>query len=251
MDAASRSVVRGARRARRARERARTRANGRSASVRARDRPTMSHTRRGRARAVIERAVRWAREDFPEIVWPRPMDDPPRYVEERRARRMHKLTMDEHREVWTKAFGMWRESWANVFRRQNARTASEDAETRETIEEAPSTSGEEREERTLDKEGELLAGEAKRAMRAGRAGFKPLVTYLYETRGRAYRDGVREFIQAYREGFKEVQADYESGKHEETLSGKAASMIAQAEDVLQRAEKTEVPVDDSEETTKK
>ena len=40
-------------------------------------------------------------------------------------------------------------------------------------------------------EGRLLTDEAKKTLRASKAGFKPFVTYLYETRGRAYRDGVR------------------------------------------------------------
>ena len=85
-------------------------------------------------------------------------------------------------------------------------------------------------------EGRLLADEAKQTLRAGKAGFKPFVTYLYETRGRAYRDGVREFIKAYREGFREASEELETC---ESFSSKAASLISKAEDVLEQAEKTE------------
>lgn len=193
-----------------------------------------------RASALLARLLEYARRDVREIVWPRPMDDPPWY----KAQRSRKLTLEEHREIWVKALGMWRESWANVFRRQEeapSTSASEEARGRPDGNGEASTSANEVEDRSLDDEGRLLADEAKRAVRAGKAGFKPLVTYLYETRGRAYRDGVREFIKAYREGFKEVQTEYEDEK--QTISSKAASMISRVENVLEKAEKTEVEED--------
>jgi len=191
------------------------------------------------ARALLARLVEYARRDAREIVWPRPMDDPPWY----KAQRSRKLTLDEHREIWIKALGMWRESWANVFRRQETPStrATEETRGRDDGNADASTSTNDVEDNSLNDEGRLLADEAKRTVRAGKAGFKPLVTYLYETRGRAYRDGVREFIKAYREGFTEVQAEYDEGK--QSISSKAASMISRVEDVLEKAEKTEVKED--------
>jgi len=161
------------------------------------------------------------------------MPDPPSY----KLRKLRELTYEEHREVWLEAIETWKESWRNVFRRQEAQEEAGAEESEEGDRETGEASTSEDSSEVLE-EGRLLTDEAKKTLRAGQAGFKPFVTYLYETRGRAYRDGVREFISAYREGFKEVRSEHELGQ-EESFSSKAVSMISKVEDILEKAEKTE------------
>src|SRR5210317_2256895 len=70
---------------------------GRAARARANSRP------RARATATLaQRLKRYLERDARDIVWPRAMDDPPWY----KAQRARKLTLDEHKEVWTKAWEM-------------------------------------------------------------------------------------------------------------------------------------------------
>lgn len=185
------------------------------------------------ARSLFARLARYLREDFREIVWPRSMPDPPSY----RPRKLRELTFEEHREVWLEAIETWKESWRNVFRRQEAQEEAGAEESEEGDREMGEASTSEDSSEVLE-EGRLLTDEAKKTLRTSKAGFKPFVTYLYETRGRAYRDGVREFINAYREGFKEVRSEYENGR-EESFSSKTVSMISKVEDILEKAEKTE------------
>jgi len=131
---------------------------------------------------------------------------------------------------------MYKESWVNVFRRQ----LGED-NTREHAGEEKGDNGGARDDEpsTSDVyEGKLLADEVKQTLRSGKAGFKPLLTYLYETRGVAYREAVKEFIKSYREGFKEVQEEEENDPIE-SLSAKATNLIRKAEDILEKAEKSE------------
>ena len=217
---------------------------GRATRARANTRPRarvdgdpMSRPRARATATLAQRLKRYLERDARDIVWPRAMDDPPWY----KAQRARKLTLDEHKEVWTKAWEMYKQSWVNAFRRDegeeeeatSTRDESEEDARRSAVRETSTTI------KSDDKdsnEGRLLADEAKQTLRAGKAGFKPFVTYLYETRGRAYRDGVREFIKAYREGFREASEELETG---ESFSSKAASLISKAEDVLEKAEKTE------------
>lgn len=70
----------------------------------------------------------------------------------------------------------------------------------------------------------------------GKVGFKFFVIYLYEIRGRVYRDGVREFIKVYREGFWEVSEELEMG---ESFFRKVVLLILKVEDVLEKVEKIE------------
>jgi len=171
-------------------------------------------------------------------MWPSSMKDPPSTE-----RSIRSLSLKEHREVWAEAWEMYKESWVNVFKREQVEEETESE--RDAVDARANTRAEDDEPSTLDSnEGKLLADEVKKTLRGGKAGLKPLVTYLYETRGVAYRDGVREFIKSYREGFKEVQEDYESEPNK-SLADKAAAMMRQAEDVLERAEKSErVKLDD-------
>jgi hypothetical protein len=195
--------------------------------------------------STIQRVVRYLRRDFKEIVWPSPMKDPPNSD-----RPISSLTFKEHREVWIGAWEMYKESWVNVFKRQEAEE-EDNASEREADDTKVDARAEDHEPSTSDtNEGKLLADEVKKTFRSGKMGLKPFVTYLYETRGVAYRDGVREFIKSYREGFKEIQHEYET-EPDKSLSEKAAAMMRQAEDVLERAEKSEpVKLDDDVEERK-
>ena len=49
-----------------------------------------------------------------------------------------------------------------------------------------------------------LGSELNELAHTAKSGWRPLVKYLYETRGIAYRDGVREFIKEYRIGYREA-----------------------------------------------
>ena len=173
------------------------------------------------------------------------MKDPPNSD-----RPISSLTFKEHREVWSGAWEMYKESWVNVFKRQEAEE-EDNASEREADDTKVDAHAEDHEPSTSDaNEGKLLADEVKKTFRSGKMGLKPFVTYLYETRGVAYRDGVREFIKSYREGFKEIQYEYET-EPDKSLSEKAAAMMRQAEDILERAEKSEpVKLDDDVEERK-
>ena len=183
-------------------------------------------------------------------MWPRAMADPPSRANRRR------LTAKEHKEVWGEAVELYKESWRNVFRRADA-----EFEEAKPTSLSSTTGGEEtkdddeteEDEQTIARgnaEGRLLAEEAKKTIGSARSGLKPFVTYLYETRGRAYRDGIKEFVKAYRQGLQETQEEYEKDERE-SLSMKASSMLSKMEDMLERAEKSKpVRLDDDDDATK-
>jgi len=191
-----------------------------------------------KASSLASRALRYLRRDIREIVWPRAMADPPRRANRRR------MTAEEHKEAWGEAVELYKESWRNVFRRADAGSEEAKATTLSSTSRGEETKDDdetEEDEQTIARgnaEGRLLAEEAKKTISTARSGLKPFVTYLYETRGRAYRDGIKEFVKAYRQGLHETQEEYEKDERE-SLSMKASSMLSKMEDMLERAEKSE------------
>ena len=49
-----------------------------------------------------------------------------------------------------------------------------------------------------------IGSELNKLAHTAKSGWRPLVKYLYETRGIAYRDGVKEFIKEYKIGYREA-----------------------------------------------
>jgi len=154
---------------------------------------------------------------FREIVWPETMPNPPDYKHPR------KYTLREHFTVWTKACDMYYRTWVTTTTKKTENNDTGLKETTTTLNRKTKTTGtnsteaEEEGIKTKTKEPNV-EDEMKELVRVTKAGgWRPLVKHLYETRGIAYRDGVREFIKAYKEGYREAvdsfkddDADYDN-----------------------------------------
>ena len=156
----------------------------------------MSNKSKREALSTFSKLSRYFKNDLKDIVWPDTMPNPPNYVEK-------KYTMKEHFQIWKKALQLYGESWKREFgeddalsstaRTQGTRKYRDKGETEKTN----NNDDDNNNSSSLGSELSALAHTAK-------SGWRPLVKYLYETRGIAYRDGVREFIKEYKNGYQEV-----------------------------------------------
>ena len=155
-----------------------------------------------RATNVVRRVVDYVRRDLREIVWPRPMEDPPgtRYTKD--------LSVQEHARAFREALRMYTEGWRwyngepEKERRERIaaeRAASgEDASASGDYDEAVDDWRPDPDDTTTMKDelGRIYGAGA----RVGADGWRRELRRFYETRGVAYMDAMNQFVAGYKEG---------------------------------------------------
>ena len=156
----------------------------------------MSNNAKREGLSTFSKLSRYFKKDLKDIIWPDTMPNPPNFVEK-------KYTVKEHFTIWKKALELYRQTWSREIRVHNEMDSATrthggrddrekgDNEKNNESSSSPSSSS------TIGSELNKLAHTAK-------SGWRPLVKYLYETRGIAYRDGVKEFIKEYKIGYREA-----------------------------------------------
>ena len=183
-------------------------------------------TKRGVAGALARRAWDYLRNDFREIVWPRPMPDPPGKFP-----RISSMSAGEHLACWwdgiTAYVDGWR--WYNGEPKKE-REARLERERRERIArgeaEAAADAGRAEWDQNLDGVAEELEGMLKAGKRVGLEAWKVQFKHFYKTRMAAYREGVKEFIEGYKEGRAEALKPVELTEEEKEEARAEAALIA-------------------------
>ena len=158
-------------------------------------------------RSAWRRFSDYIRHDFSEIVWPRSMPDPPgtKYITD--------LSFKQHVRVWRDALREYAASWrwyhgepeeVKAKRRAEERAAreAEDLAARRSETDGYVSHPDDDDDNTTFKD------EFGRMVRVGRQvglqGWKQQIQHFYQTRGRAYRDAMREFVAGYKEGIRDA-----------------------------------------------
>jgi hypothetical protein len=183
-------------------------------------------TKRGVAGALARRAWDYLRNDLREIVWPRPMPDPPGKFP-----RISSMSAGEHLACWwdgiTSYVDGWR--WYNGEPKRE-REARLERERRERIArgeaEAAADAGRAEWDQDLDGVAEELEGMLKAGKRVGLEAWKVQFKHFYKTRMAAYREGVKEFIEGYKEGRAEALKPVELTEEEKEEARAEAALIA-------------------------
>lgn len=155
-----------------------------------------------RATNIVRHVVDYVRRDLREIVWPRPMDDPPgtRYLKD--------MSVQEHARAFRETLRMYTDGWrwynGEPERERRERVAAE----RLASGEDASTSGEHDDagddwkpdpddtSTMKDELGRIYGAGA----RVGADGWRRELRRFYETRGVAYMDAMKQFVAGYKEG---------------------------------------------------
>ena len=155
-----------------------------------------------RATNVVRRFVDYVRRDLREIVWPRPMDDPPG------TRHLKDLSVQEHARAFREALRMYTDGWRwyngepDKERRERIaaeRAASgEDASASGDYDDAVDVWKPDPDDNTTVKDelGRIYGAGA----RVGADGWRRELRRFYETRGVAYMDAMNQFVAGYKEG---------------------------------------------------
>ncbi|EEH57850.1 uncharacterized protein MICPUCDRAFT_57588 [Micromonas pusilla CCMP1545] len=147
--------------------------------------------------SLWRRVTNYVKHDLREIVWPRPMDDPPGTTSV-----FEGLTARDHARVWSNAWREYKRGWRWYFGEPES-----DREERIAREKAEGTHVEDEYEALDREEFEALKEEAGRMAAAGKAmghdGWKHQLQMFYRTRGKVYTRSIAEFVKGYREGMAE------------------------------------------------
>ena len=154
----------------------------------------MSNNARREGLSTFSKLSRYFKKDVKDIIWPDTMPNPPNYVEK-------KYTIKQHFLIWKKALELYGKSWKREIGEGEDGAMKSAARTH--------GAGNDRDKRENDKKHDdssspSLGSELNELAHTAKSGWRPLVKHLYETRGIAYRDGVREFIKEYRIGYREA-----------------------------------------------
>ena len=149
--------------------------------------------KRGVASAVARRAWDYLRYDFREIVWPRPMPDPPGKFPQ-----ISSMSPGEHLKCWRDGIGSYLDGWRWYNGEpKKERAARLERERQERIargeSEAELDAGRADWDQDLDGLTEELEGVVKAGKRVGTEAWKVHFKHFYKSRMTAYRDGIREF----------------------------------------------------------
>ena len=162
-------------------------------------------------RSAWRRLSDYIRHDFSEIVWPRSMPDPPgtRYITE--------LSLKRHAQVWRDAIREYTSGWRWYHGEPEEDKAKRRAEERAARAAAGDESGSSGgggggdgpDGYTPDPDDNTtFKDEFGRMIRVGQQvgfqGWKQQIQHFYQTRGRAYRDAMKEFVAGYKEGVREA-----------------------------------------------
>lgn len=147
----------------------------------------------------------YVRHDLREIVWPRPMPDPPntRYITD--------LSFKQHVLVWRDAIRAYADGWRLYHGEPEAEKAKRRAEERAARAEDAGDPADGPDGYVPDPDDDTtFKDEFGRIIRVGRQvgfqGWKQQIQHFYQTRGRAYRDAMKEFVAGYKEGIREAAA---------------------------------------------
>jgi hypothetical protein len=157
----------------------------------------MSNKSKREALSTFSKLSRYFKNDLKDIVWPDTMPNPPNYVEK-------KYTMKEHFQIWKKALQLYGESWKREFGEDDALSSTARTQGTRKYHDKGETEKTNNNDDDDNNNSSSLGSELSELAHTAKSGWRPLVKYLYETRGIAYRDGVREFIKEYKNGYQEV-----------------------------------------------
>jgi hypothetical protein len=182
--------------------------------------------KRGVASAVARRAWDYLRYDFREIVWPRPMPDPPGKFPQ-----ISSMSPGEHLKCWRDGIGSYLDGWRWYNGEpKKERAARLERERQERIargeSEAELDAGRADWDQDLDGVTEELEGVVKAGKRVGTEAWKVHFKHFYKSRMTAYRDGIREFIEGYKEGRDEALKPIELTEEEEEEARTEAALLA-------------------------
>eukprot|EP00271_Cylindrocystis_brebissonii_P009419 TRINITY_DN2424_c3_g1_i1.p1 TRINITY_DN2424_c3_g1~~TRINITY_DN2424_c3_g1_i1.p1 ORF type:complete len:223 (+),score=40.49 TRINITY_DN2424_c3_g1_i1:732-1400(+) len=167
-----------------------------------------------KARNVARKVWRYVRYDFPEMVCPSSLPDPPSVLENA----LPKLTPREHAEVWRDILLAYAHSWVGrvVDPREtlnrsdrigtgDASTADFDGRQRRAAEQA---------EAQREPEGPpSLLEDLAVAARSGAKSMRPALQRAYMGRATAYRDALQAFVSGYREGLEGALREEDAQQH--------------------------------------
>ncbi|KAL4457928.1 hypothetical protein ABPG75_012793 [Micractinium tetrahymenae] len=150
------------------------------------------------ARAIVCAARDYLRYDLPEIIFPSSLPNPPGYVPEQEARRNYVA-------LFLHACRRYADTW-NPRKMAQERAERAAAARGETLGGEDGSSSRPGDKAPPQEEGPTLSEEFVAAAKGGGQALKPFLANLYQTRARAYRDAVQQFIDGYQQGFRQVMA---------------------------------------------
>lgn len=156
-----------------------------------------------RAMNVVRRAVDYLRRDLREIVWPRPMDDPPgtTYIKD--------MSVQEHARAFRESLRMYADGWrwynGEPERERRERVAAERAASGVGASAEDGEHGDVVDHWKPDPEDDTTMRDELGRMygagsRVGADGWRRELRRFYETRGVAYMDAMKQFVAGYKEG---------------------------------------------------
>ncbi|KAL4426965.1 hypothetical protein ABPG77_009526 [Micractinium sp. CCAP 211/92] len=173
------------------------------------------------ARAIVRATRDYLRYDLPEIIFPSSLPNPPGYVPETKQHR-------DYIALFLRACRRYVDTW-NPRKVAQERAERAAAARGETLGGDEGATGRRAGGAPLE-DGPTLSEEFVAAAKGGTQALKPFLANLYQTRVRAYRDAVQQFIEGYQQGFKQAMAP----EHRQHLRRKL-SVLLQLERKMRRA----------------